>query len=120
MNYRYKQDSTINTPYNKYKPYVNLNMIQKRTTNYAEGKTKKVAAFISNCKSKNGRLRYIKEMTKYIEVDVFGRCGKKKCSRKTSNKCFKMLDRDYTFYLSFENLHCKDYVTEKFFDNGLS
>ena len=30
-----------------------------------------------------------------------------------------MLDRDYKFYLAFENSNCMDYITEKFFDTGL-
>ena len=30
-----------------------------------------------------------------------------------------MLDTDYKFYLAFENSNCVDYITEKFFVNGL-
>ena len=35
------------------------------------------------------------------------------------SRCFRMLDTDYKFYLAFENSNCKDYITEKFFVNGL-
>jgi glycoprotein 3-alpha-L-fucosyltransferase len=60
------------------------------------------------------------ELAKYIQVDIYGACGTFKCSRTTADKCFDILDRDYKFYLAFENSNCRDYITEKFFVNGLS
>ena len=30
-----------------------------------------------------------------------------------------MLDTHYKFYLAFENSNCQDYISEKFFVNGL-
>ena len=86
----------------------------------AANKTKAVAWFVSNCGARNGRLNYAKELSKFIQVDIYGACGSKRCPRAQSNTCFDMLNRDYKFYLAFENSNCKDYITEKFFVNGLS
>lgn len=34
-------------------------------------------------------------------------------------KCYEMLEKDYKFYLAFENSNCVDYITEKLFENAL-
>ncbi|XP_050535701.1 glycoprotein 3-alpha-L-fucosyltransferase A-like isoform X1 [Daktulosphaira vitifoliae] len=114
----YRHDSDIVTPYERWAYYDPL-ITQKDQLdrNYAFNKTKQVAWFVSNCGAKNGRLHYARELSKYISVDVYGVCGKLKCPR--SGKCFQMLDEHYKFYLAFENSNCADYITEKFFVNGL-
>lgn len=78
-----------------------------------------VAWFVSNCHPRNQRMHYAKELSKYIQVDIYGTCGSLRCPRSQSQACFDMLDEDYKFYLAFENSNCKDYITEKFFVNGL-
>ena len=57
----------------------------------------------------------MEELQKYIKVDVYGKCGKLKCgdSLDRQHSCYDMLQKNYKFYLSFENSECKDYVTEK-------
>lgn len=87
--------------------------------NYAANKTKKVAWFVSNCGARNTRLAYARELGKYIQVDIYGSCGPLKCPRSEKGKCFEILDRDYKFYLAFENSNCRDYITEKLYVNGL-
>ena len=56
--------------------------------------------------------------SKHIDVDIYGSCGTKQCPR-TSDDCYKILNSKYKFYLAFENSNCVDYITEKFFVNGL-
>lgn len=136
----FRRDSDVVAPYEKWE-YFDPRVRQiEQDRNYAMNKTKKVrsamqlpfdlidifysipkvAWFVSNCSARNNRLQFAHELSKYIQVDIYGACGTLKCSRTTADKCFDILDRDYKFYLAFENSNCRDYITEKFFVNGLS
>ncbi|RWS30460.1 fucosyltransferase-like protein [Leptotrombidium deliense] len=114
----YRHDSDIVTPYEKFVQYNDDNIFKTRK-NYAKGKTKKVAWFVSNCRSKNERLQFALQLKRHIEVDIFGRCGPLSCPRSKAKQCFHLINREYKFYLSFENSNCEEYITEKFFLNGL-
>lgn len=117
----YRHQSTINTPYDKWVPYERSSVVDVKVPkkNYAEGKTKLGAIFVSNCNAANSRLEYIKELKKYIDVDIYGYCGDKQCVKDSQNTCYEMLRKEYKFYFSFENANCKEYITEKFFLNAL-
>ena len=60
--------------------------------------------------------RFFSALQKHIQVDIYGKCGTLKCGREDENACWRRVNADYFFYLSFENSICKDYVTEKFFN----
>ncbi len=77
-----------------------------------------MAWFVSHCVTTNKRKKYAAELGRHISVDVYGSCGKLRC-RRNSNKCERLLNDDYKFYLAFENSNCVDYITEKYFVNGL-
>jgi len=80
---------------------------------------KKIAWVVSNCNARSRRGAYVEELQKYIDVDIFGKCGNIKCdvegTRAGSGNCATTVEKEYKFYLSFENTFAKDYVTEKFF-----
>lgn len=114
----YRHDSDIVAPYEKFVQYHDF-IPPRVSRNYAAGKKRKVAWFVSNCAARNKRLQYARELSQYIEVDFYGKCGTKRCPRTSSGVCFQLLNKDYKFYLAFENSNCKDYITEKFFINGL-
>ncbi|KAG7309197.1 hypothetical protein JYU34_005123 [Plutella xylostella] len=114
----YRRDSDIVAPYERW-VYHNPKITEKvLDRNYAANKTKKVAWFVSNCHASNRRLQYARKLSKHIQVDIYGACGAHHCPKSDPN-CLEMLDREYKFYLAFENSNCRDYVTEKFFVNGL-
>ena len=116
----YRTDSTIVAPYERFVQFANVTKFpEKPPRNFALGKTKKAAWFVSNCRAGNGRSQYVKELQKYIEVDIYGGCGPLQCRRNDAASCFQLLNKDYKFYMSFENSNCKDYITEKLYWNAL-
>ena len=68
---------------------------------------------VSHCNVSSKRQEFVHELQKFIPVDIYGKCGSYVCGKRTDYTCFNMLERDYKFYLSFENSICEDYVTEK-------
>ncbi|XP_050692676.1 alpha-(1,3)-fucosyltransferase C-like isoform X2 [Eriocheir sinensis] len=113
--FTYRRDSDIYNPYGR--------VYRRRTPlptppiprDYAEGKTKMAAWFVSHCHTESDREALVKEMQKWMKVDIYGSCGNLQCDRSKNRECQEMLSRDYKFYLSFENSLCHDYITEKFF-----
>ncbi|XP_055306006.1 glycoprotein 3-alpha-L-fucosyltransferase A-like [Sitodiplosis mosellana] len=113
----YRHDSTIPIPYSKWAYYDPKITHMPQTRNFAQNRTKKVAWMVSNCEAHNDRDVYVRELQKYIQVDVYGKCGTFNCT--DTDKCLRQFAKDYKFYLGFENSHCADYVTEKVYRNSL-
>ena len=82
---------------------------------YMKNKPGTAVILVSNCVSV--RMEWVRQIQKYIDVKVFGNCGKKKTRCGSQQKCMAEV-RKYKFYLSFENSFCKDYVTEKLYENA--
>lgn len=115
----YRSDSTIPVPYAKWVSFDHPKLKPEQDRNYAINKTKQVAMFVSNCDTSNDRLSYAKALSQHIQVDIYGDCGELSCPKSEHDKCLQMLEQDYKFYLAFENSNCRQYITEKFFDNAL-
>ena len=106
----FQRDSDVSIPYGRYYKLHQLRGIQQKRP-----KNKMVAWLVSNCVTSSRRESYVKELQNYIDVDVYGRCGKSK--KKTSEGVRSMIATNYNFYLAFENSDCDDYITEKFWMN---
>ena len=110
----YRRDSDVYHPYSA-DPFRRMAPLPP-TWQQLRSKTKKVAWIVSNCGKyvTSQRMEYVHQLRKYIQVDIYGKCGTKTCTDRPT--CYRMLSADYKFYLSFENSLCRDYVTEKFFN----
>ncbi|CAH8569494.1 hypothetical protein MS3_00000523 [Schistosoma haematobium] len=124
----FRLDSTIYSPYGSYEPYMKHHGPETRyplpSRNFATGKSKKVAWFVSNCNPKSPRMQYAKELSRHITLDIYGQCGTLSCPKyiptdTSSVSCLKMISENYKFYLSFENSLCSEYITEKLYKNAL-
>lgn len=114
----YRLDSDIYTPYKSYRKLNSSELQalrQRPKVDYSVGKKHMVAWFVSNCHTASKREDYVKELSKHIEVHIFGACGDHQCTPKMSPECYNNVSQEYRFYLSFENSNCKDYVTEKYY-----
>ena len=84
--------------------------------NKLKDKSKLIVWPVSHCKTRSKREEYVEKLSKYVQVDIYGKCGPLKCHDNNHRvKCFSNFTRDYKFYLSFENELCGDYITEKFY-----
>ena len=68
-----------------------------------------VAWIVSHCNTVSDRERYVNELRRHIHVDIFGLCGNGRCESCPADNfnnplcCAENIERDYMFYLSFEN-----------------
>jgi alpha-1,3-fucosyltransferase len=111
----YRLDSDfprLNGAYKRFLWKENLDF-ENEFENFHNKKTNKFAvAVISNCGASSKRIKLINELKKYINVDIYGKCG----ILCTNQSCKERLANEYKFYFSFENSLCKDYITEKLFE----
>ena len=121
----YRQDADVHLFYGSIRPVKpvetsrNTKTVRGRIMNSQKtGSTAVVAWMVSHCATDSRREDYVKELRKYIDVDVYGKCGELHCKKavhhQSSSECYDMIESKYKFYLSFENSICADYVTEKF------
>ncbi|KAI1718485.1 glycosyltransferase family 10 (fucosyltransferase) c-term domain-containing protein [Ditylenchus destructor] len=79
-------------------------------------KTKPIAWFVSHCQTSSGREKIVKALENFIPVDAYGLCGPLNCPK--GSDCQDLINTDYYFYFSAENSICKDYITEKLWNQG--
>ena len=128
----YRRDSDFESPYGWVRPIDSPDWPPYQPLNYSDdtpvpdipdssqlrqvirAKKKTAAWIVSNCLTHSQREDYVAELRKHISVDVYGECGKHKCRELKGRSCHDHIQKEYKFYLAFENSWCADYATEKF------
>lgn len=114
----YRQDSNIFNALYEFVPKFKFPPNWKRPVGFEKktwplvnpNKTKMAAWLASKCETAGRREEYIKELQKYIDIDVFGRCGKRPLPRSIEGLSgpdallltYRNLLKPYYFYMSFE------------------
>lgn len=107
----YRQDSTVLAIYGEFVPLSLEERSKYRHQNYFENRTKMAASIVSHCHDDGKRYRLIHELSQYISIDQYGKCGNLSCPKSNPKIC---KSSDYKFRIAFENSFCKDYITEKY------
>ena len=113
--YLHHTDTDIYSPYGIVRPRRNIPMERYIPMKPAQilSKRKKAVWIVSDCHPASKRMEYAKELAKHIDLDIFGKCGRDECP--VGKECSDKIEREYKFYLAFENSVCEDYITEKTF-----
>ncbi|XP_033726430.1 glycoprotein 3-alpha-L-fucosyltransferase A-like [Pecten maximus] len=108
----YRRDSDFYSPYGIFRTVPNntIPSADDALSNWSERSA--LLWFVSNCYVSSSRSEYVAEIEKYLNIDVYGRCGKNTCNGNWT-VCSKYLQNKYRYYLSFESTLCRDYITEK-------
>lgn len=109
--YSYYRSSFFYIPYGR---FINKTQILDDSNfDLNKKRSKKAVVFISNCiNDRSLRLKYILKLRKLYPVVLYGRCF----GLKIPNEIRQKLIKRNRYFLSFENSHCQDYNTEKYWD----
>ena len=108
----YRRHSTVFTPYGFHIPRKDSNF--KVDMLPPSRRNKMAYAVISRCADAAKRYKLVDEISKFIDVDVYGRCGTLKCEVRDNICLTNETLSNYKFRLAFEDSNCRDYVTEKY------
>ena len=70
------------------------------------------AWFVTECRLPATQIKLVQLLQQSIPVDVYGACRSLNCGSK--DHCLDMLSKHYKFYLAFEKINCRHYITDQF------
>ena len=75
-----------------------------------------LCSFISGTHDRSGRIQYLDELRRYLDVHRYGSQGDRAIADDQGHATKLHIAGRYKFTLAFENAIAEDYVTEKFYD----
>ena len=105
-------DTDIYTPLGGLWPLKDGESYTLPDSKFVRAKTGMAAWVVSNCNAESTRNLYAQKLANYTNVDIYGKCTNRTCG---GHQCFDRIEKEYYFYLAFENGYCQDYMTEKIF-----
>lgn len=100
-------------------PFKDMDTTKSEIIDLLGSKSIAAAWIASNCYTITERRPFVYELQRQLvkyghKVDIYGNCAGMECPFGDRMKeCYEKIERDYYFYLAFENSFCEDYVTEK-------
>ncbi|XP_029062776.1 alpha-(1,3)-fucosyltransferase 4 [Monodon monoceros] len=111
----YRADSDIFVPYGYLYPRTHPNEQPPGLVPPLARKQGLVAWVVSNWDERQARVRYYRQLSQYVTVDVFGKGGP---GQPLPDVGLLHTVARYKFYLAFENSQHLDYITEKLWRNA--
>jgi hypothetical protein len=87
----YKNISDIYYPYGEL--VRRATVVMKHSVDF-KSKVKMAAWFVSNCHTVSKRELYVKELQKYIQIDIFGNCGTLSCPQNDEAQLFEIIEHN--------------------------
>ncbi|KAM8923154.1 alpha-(1,3)-fucosyltransferase 4 [Lycaon pictus] len=112
----YRADSDVFVPYGRLYPRAHPGDPPPGPAPPLARKRGLVAWVVSNWDERQARVRYYRQLSRHVPVDVFGRAGP---GRPVPDSGLLHTVARYKFYLAFENSQHPDYITEKLWRNAL-
>ncbi|KAM5245520.1 alpha-(1,3)-fucosyltransferase 4 [Ctenodactylus gundi] len=112
----YRADSDIFVPYGYLYPRRHPGDLPHGPAPPLAQKRGLVAWVVSHWDERQARVRYYRQLSQHVPVDVFGRAGP---GRPLPDSGLLPTVGRYKFYLAFENSQHRDYITEKLWRNAL-
>ncbi|KAM3964387.1 4-galactosyl-N-acetylglucosaminide 3-alpha-L-fucosyltransferase 9 [Aphomia sociella] len=121
----YRSDADVPVPYGRTVPLeepLMFNLLHDTIAAHVPNWEKKrwdvlATILISNCLS--WRMNYLNVLQNFIDIEVYGHCSidnKHSCPGHFREDCDIL--SEYLFYLTFENSFCRQYISEKIFQNA--